>query len=326
MVENNVTRVNVTAAGGPGALRLETATLPVPRKDEVAIRMEAAGVAFVDVLLRQGRLPTKPPIVPGFDVVGRVTAVGPGVEGLTVGQRVAALTMTGAYASDVVSRAQWTVPVSDDLDAASVTALVLSYLTAWQMLHRVARIKAGQSILVLGAAGGVGSALTELATLDGVRVFGTASAQRHPVLEARGVTVVSDQGALAEQVDATFDPVGGPSLAPSRRATRKTGVVAAYGISFAADAGLSRLAGLIRAGLAIARAKVVPGPKLVVYTIESWGRRDPVALRADLTYLIDLLAKGAIHPEVATMPPAEAADAHRRLEGRKVVGKLVLVP
>jgi NADPH:quinone reductase-like Zn-dependent oxidoreductase len=321
-----MTRIVVRNAGGPDALLVERTVVPRPGTGEVVVEVEAAGVAFGDVQLRQGRFPGKLPVVPGYDVVGHVSAVGPGVTGMAVGQRVAALTVTGGYATHAVAKAALVVPVPADLDAAAVTALTLNYLTAWQMLHRVAGVGAGASVLVLGAAGGIGSALTELALGEGIRVFGTASASRHPVLEARGVTVVADQAAVPEPVDATFDAVGGPSLAASRAATRRGGVVVSYGMSFAVAANLSKTAGLARAVAALARAKVVPGPRVTAYTVTAKAAKDPAAFRADLAHLVDLLGRKAVDPVVTTVPLEQAASAHRRLEAREVVGKLVLVP
>lgn len=206
-----------------------------------------------------------------------------------------------------------------------MSALVLNYLTAWQMLHRVANIRPGQSVLVLGAAGGVGSALVDLAQLAGTTVYGTASLRRHDALRRRGVLVVADQAALPEQVDAVFDPVGGPSLARSRTATRRGGVVVSYGFSFTVDGGHSRAAGLVRTLAALARAKAVPGARVAVYTVGGAAKKDPAALRDDLGTLMALLAAGEITPQVETMPLADAAEAHRRLEDRQVLGKLILI-
>jgi NADPH:quinone reductase-like Zn-dependent oxidoreductase len=315
-------RVRLTEAGGPEVLQVETVPVPAPGTEQLVIAMEAAGVAFGDTTIRAGRNPGKLPTVPGYDVVGRISAIGPDVAGFAVGERVAALCMTGGYATHVVVESSAAVPVPDDLEAADVAALTLNYLTAWQMLHRAAKVGSGQSILVLGAAGGIGSALTELAALSDVRVFGTASAKRHEVLRSRGVTVVADQEAVTERLDAVFDSIGGPSLRRSRRATEKDGVVVAYGFSFTVDAGASRATGLVRTLLAIGRAKLTPGPKLVLFMVG----KDAAETRADLTRLIDLLAHGKLHPVVATLPLAEVATAHRRLEARQVVGKLVLVP
>ena len=322
---DSTTRVLVVAAGGPEVLKVERVPTPVPGNGQVLVRMEAAGVAFGDVQLRQGRLPGKLPAVPGYDVVGRVSALGPDVRNVVVGERVAALTMTGGYATDVLAPAERMVTVPEHLDAGQVAALLLNYLTAWRMLHRVAHVPSGGSILVLGAAGGVGSALTELAQLEGFHVFGTASTHRRPALEAAGVTVVADQNDLPKQVDVTFDSAGGPSLKASRRATTRSGLVVSYGMSFAIAADLSKIGGLSRHVWALTKTKITPGPKVVVAMVA--GRRTkPAELRSDLSHLIDLLASHRIHPVVTTMPLTAAADAHRKLEARQVLGKLVLVP
>jgi len=319
-------RVRLTTAGGPQVLQLETAPLPTPGPGQLLVRMQAAGVAFGDVTQRQGRNPGKLPPVLGYDVVGTVQAVGRDVPSWALGDQVAALTMTGGYASAVLANSAWAVPVPAELDAALVSALVLNYLTAWQMLHRVARVQAGQSVLVLGAAGGVGSALVELAQLAGATVYGTASARRHAALLERGVRVVADQGALPEPVDVLFDPVGGPSLRRSRAATRRGGVVVSYGFSFTVDGRYGRAAGLVRTLAALAAAKALPGARVVLYAVGGAARKDPAALREDLTTLIELLAAGNLAPQVETVPLADAAEAHRRLEDRQVLGKLVLVP
>lgn len=318
-------QVRLTRAGGPEVLQLQAAPVPVPGAGELLVRMQAAGVAFGDVLQRQGRTPGRLPAVLGYDVVGRVEAVGSGVRGWAPGDRVAALSMTGGYASHVLAKADWSVPVPAEADAAQVSALVLNYLTAWQMLHRAARVQPGQSVLVLGAAGGVGSALVELAQLAGARVHGTASERRHALLREQGVLVVEDQTALPEPVDAVFDAVGGPSLSRSRAATRRSGVVVSYGFSFTADGGHSRAVGLARTLWALARARVGRGARIVLYTVGGAAQQDPAALRQDLGHLLELLDAGRI-PRVETVPLADAAEAHRRLEARQVLGKLVLVP
>jgi NADPH:quinone reductase-like Zn-dependent oxidoreductase len=280
-------------------------------------------VAFADVLMRQGRYPSMParPFTPGYDVVGEITAVGAGVSDLSIGDRVAALTVTGGYAAEVLAPAERTVRVPAGVDAAQATALVLNYVTAWQLLHRVATVPRGGTILVLGAAGGVGSALTELALAKGIGVVGTASAARHAVLLERGVRVVDSAADVGDPVDAAFDPVGGPSLRASRAATRRGGVVGAYGVSFAVDRELGRAGSLLRHVGVLSATKLSPGAKVVSYAITS-GK--PAEFRADLAKLLALLAQHKISPLVTTMPLIEAAEAQRRLEAREVVGKLVL--
>lgn len=203
---------------------------------------------------------------------------------------------------------------------------MLNYVTAWQLLHRTAHVRPGQSVLVLGAAGGVGSALVELARAADITVYGTSSPGRRGSVEGAGARWVPGANELSEKVDAVFDAVGGPSLRASRQATRAGGGVVSYGFSFTVGAGHSKHGGLARTVAALIRTKLTPGPAVRLYRVEKAAHDDPAAYREDLTRLVDMLADGRIHPRVTVMPLVEAAEAHRRLEAREIVGKLVLDP
>lgn len=316
--------IELDAAGGPDRLSVRHVPIPQPGPGQVLVQVEAAGVAFNDVMTRQGRNPGPLPRVLGFDVVGKVMTVGGGVTDLPEGQRVAALIGTGGYASHVILDAGSAIPVRPDVDAAQVDALVLNYVTAWQMLHRTAQVRPGQSALIIGAAGGVGSALVELARTAGVNVFGTSSPARRESVVAAGAHWVQSAGDLPGKVDVVFDPVGGPSLRTSRQVTVAGGVVVSYGFSFAAAAGHSKHGGLARTAAALALARLAPGPRVRLYLVEKAAQRDPAAYREDLNRLVDMLADGEIRPLVTTLPLVQAAEGHRRLEAREVVGKLVL--
>ena len=138
--------------------------LPPPAPGEARVALEAAGVAYADIMMRQGAYPGHaPPVTPGYDFVGRVEAVGPGVTGIAVGQRVVGVTTTGSYATRRNVKVEWLVPAPENVDAALLVAVALNGVTAWQMLHRVANPAAGESMLVHGAAGGVGTLLLDLA-------------------------------------------------------------------------------------------------------------------------------------------------------------------
>jgi len=326
ITEMKMTQIVLDGPGAAERLTVVQGPVPEPGAGQVVVRAEAAGVAFIDVITRQGRSPGPVPRVLGFDVVGRVVAVGSAVTALREGERVAALLGTGGYSTHVVIDVDRAVPVSADVDAAELDALVLNYVTAWQMLHRTAQVKPGQSILVLGAAGGVGSALRELALLDGIAVYGTSSAGRRAVVETGGGHWIPAASGVPASVDAVFDPVGGPSLRTSRQVTRAGGVVVSYGFSFTVAAGHSKYAGLARTAAALVHARITPGPRVRLYTVEDSARKDPAAYREDLTRLVGLLAEGRIRPVVSRLPLTEAAEAHRRLEARQVIGKLVLVP
>ncbi len=176
-----MTQIELDKPGGPEQLTVRQEPIPVPGPAQVLVRVEAAGVAFNDITTRQGRSPGRLPRVLGFDLVGEIVAAGGQVSSVKVGQRVAALVGTGGYASHIVLDAADLVAVRSDVDPALLDALVLNYVTAWQMLHHVAQVQPGGSILVLGAAGGVGSALLEIARLDDITVYGTSSAPRRAV-------------------------------------------------------------------------------------------------------------------------------------------------
>jgi NADPH:quinone reductase-like Zn-dependent oxidoreductase len=324
--EPTMTQIVFDKPGGPEQLTVQQEPMPVPGPAQVLVRVEAAGVAFNDITTRQGRSPGRLPRVLGFDMVGEVVALGEQVTSVSVGQRVAALLGTGGYSAYVALDAGRVIGVRSDVDAAEVDALVLNYVTAWQLLHRVAKVAAGQSILVIGAAGGVGSALLELAKLDGITVYGTSSPARREIVEAAGGHWLADTADASTEVDAVFDPVGGPSLRDSRRATRAGGVAVSFGFSFTVAAGHSKYVGLARTAWALVRARLTPGPGVRLYRIEDSYRKHPDNYREDLNRLVELLADGLIKPVVTRLPLTEAAEAHRRLEAREVAGKLVLIP
>ncbi|MGI8416972.1 MAG: zinc-binding dehydrogenase [Nakamurella sp.] len=324
--EMTMTQIVLDKPGGPDQLMVRQEPMPIPGPAQVLVRVEAAGVAFNDITTRQGRSPGRLPSVLGFDMVGEVVAAGEQVSTVRVGQRVVALLGTGGYSAYVALDAGRVIGVRSDLDAAQVDALVLNYVTAWQLLHRAAEVTAGQSILVIGAAGGVGSALLELAQLEGITVYGTSSPGRRELVEAAGGRWLPDTVHAPAKVDAVFDPVGGPSLSQSRRAARAGGVVVSFGFSFTIAAGHSKYVGLARTVLSLVRARLTPGPGVRLYRVEDSYRKHPDSYREDLNRLVELLADGAISPVVATLPLTEAAEAHRRLEAREVVGKLVLMP
>lgn len=334
----NALSMVVGAHGAPDVVQRSTSPVAQPGPGQLLVAVEAAGVAYADVLMRRGVYPETPrlPFTPGYDVVGRVVALGPGVEGFAVGTRVAALTVTGGYSTRALASAALAVAVPEQLPAAEVTALTLNYVTAHQMLHRIARVPAGSTVLVLGAAGGVGTALLELAALAGIAVVGTASGRRTDAVTSRGATAIDrateDVAARVRElapsgVAAVFDPVGGDQLRRSRTMAASDGVVVSYGLSFAVDEGRGRVSALVRQGLALVRAKTTPGARTALYVIagrRGYATRHPEHFRADLAQLVRLLQAGRLSPAVSTMPLTAAAQAHARLESGGVTGKLVL--
>ncbi|MCL2449859.1 MAG: alcohol dehydrogenase catalytic domain-containing protein, partial [Polyangiaceae bacterium] len=176
--------VMLTRMGGPEALEQVALPLAAPGPGEVRVAIRATGAGGTDIAMRRRGYRFAPPLpfVPGYEVVGVVDAVGPGVQRFRVGDRVAALTVYGGYAETMVRPAADFVPVPADLDDADVVALILNYVTAFQAIHRVARVRPGDVALVTGANGGVGTAVLDLLRAAGVNALGAASPSRHDVV------------------------------------------------------------------------------------------------------------------------------------------------
>ena len=339
------TRIIVTHYGGPDALQVLEEDCPEPKNGEVRVRVQAAGVSLPDVMMREGFHPERPrlPFTPGWDLVGVVDRLGDGVSGLEPGQRIAALPIRGAYAEFVCLPQHELVPVPSGLDAAEAVSLILNYITAYQMVHRSARVRPGQRALIHGAAGGVGSALLQLGRLAGLEMYGTCS--------SKGASAVSDLGGIpidyrqldfvkeiyritGEGVDVVFDGIGGAHIWRSRKALRPGGKVVAYGLTASLREGRlasgrrHRFHGLAIFGLYIAGGWLLPGRKRVVpYSIQWLKRMKPALFRQDLMALFDLLQQQKIKPLIAQrFPLAQARDAQELLGKGGVIGKIVLVP
>ncbi len=177
-----------TEKGGPEVLEWQEFEPDPPQHGEVAVKEEAAGVLLADVLWQLGIAPVgpKPPFTLGYDVVGVIEEVGPGVSGLERGQRVAALIQYGGYTEYAILPAEKVVQVPEGVDPKSAAAATTSYLTAYMLIHCVGRLKAGDVLLAHGAGGGTGSAVVEVANLARVRVYGTISKVKFDLVEAKG--------------------------------------------------------------------------------------------------------------------------------------------
>lgn len=340
-------RIIVSRYGGPEELRLIEEECPEPKRGEVRIRVLAAGVSLPDILMREGIHPETPPLsfTPGWDFVGIVDRLGDGVSGLEPGQIVAALPIHGSYAEFVCLSQRELVPVPSGLDPAEAVSLVLNYVTAYQMLHRSAKIRSGQRVLIHGAAGGVGTALLQLGRLTGLEMYGTCS--------SRGASTVSDLSGIPidyqhqdfvkqiyllthEGVDVVFESIGGKHIWHSREALRSGGTVVAYGLTGSLREGRlpsgrsgarHRFREIGIFGVYIAAAWLLPGRRRVIpYSIQWFKRLKPTWFRQDLIALLDLLRQCKIKPLVAKrFPLAEARQAHELLGKGGVLGKIVLV-
>src|SRR5215207_6538913 len=226
-------RVVVDHFGGPDVLRVVEEDVPRPGPGEVRVRVLAAGVSFTDAQLRAGTYigGPKPPFTPGYELVGVLEELGPGCSRLREGDRIGALTVWGANAERVCVPEKYAVEVPEDLDPAEVVSLVFPYMTAYQMLHRTAQVKSGETVLVHGAAGRVGTAALELGAVAGLRMFGTCSARDKAAVERLGAVAIDyrNEDFLArvreltggKGVDVVLDGIGGKVALRSFRALRK---------------------------------------------------------------------------------------------------------
>ena len=326
--------------GPPQSLRVEEIPDPVAGPGEILIQVKAAGVNFADVLARQGLYPDAPgrPFIPGFESSGEILALGEGVNGLRVGQRVLAFHSSGGYAEKIAAPAGNVFAIPDSLGAQTAVVLPLNYGTAYVALYHTGPIEPGMRVFLQAAAGGVGLAAIDLARRAGLEVVGAASSHfKRERLQAEGVKhVVDSRRAHVDKVarylyskeggfDIVIDSVGGRSIAEGIRALRPGGRLVSIGV-----------ARMSRGGILGAIAFLLSTPRINPLGLLRTSRgfygvnlarltRDPARARGILEELLRLTAAGEIHPEPGrVMQLAEAGAAHELLEKRRNVGKIVL--
>lgn len=326
-------QVAVVRQGGPECLQLVQSELREPAAREVRVRVLATMVSQPDVTARYGQSPFLPkmPFVPGYAVIGQIDARGAAMQqnnAYRVGDQVAALTVYGGYAEYIYLRENDLIPVPACVDPGEAIPLVLNYLVAYQVLHRWARVKQGDTVLVIGASGGVGTALLDLGRLAGLKVYGVASKTKHSVVEAFGAIPIDYRSQDVFEVlrrmepgglDAVLDGMGGDHLRSGLAALRRGGAYIGYGnpMSFA---GMLRLfGGLIRHNLRWDR-------KRAVWYSTGTSRWDREPFLEDWAILFQLLAEGKIRPRIyQRFPILEAARANALLESGQVCGNVVLL-
>ena len=328
--------VEVTRFGGPEGLEVVDAALPTARRGEVRVRVLASGMEYTDVLIRRHLYPQtarrRPPFVMGYDVVGEIDQLGDGVSGFQLGDRVADMTVVGSNAAYRTLRADHLTRVPPGVDVAEAATLILSWMTAYQLLHRAARVQRGQRVLVHGAAGAVGQALLVLGRLAGVDVWGAARGEHAALIRELGATPVDYKRedftrVLPGGFDIVFDGIGEDGYRRSFAALKPGGLLLAIGFSASVQAEQPMRAIL----MSIARMylwRFLPGGKHArFYSINLMRARHPAWFQEDLERLFGLLASDAIRPRVAQrISFDEVAEAHRRLEAGGLEGKLVLFP
>ncbi len=328
--------VQVRRFGGPDGLEVADAPLPAVGRREVRVRVLASGLEYTDVLIRRHLYPQtmrrRPPFVLGYDVVGEIDQLGDGASGFQVGDRVADMTVLGSNAAYCRLRADRLTRVPPGLDAAEAATLILSWTTAYQLLHRAARVQRGQRVLVHGAAGAVGQALLSLGRRAGLELWGTVRREHAALIRELGATPIDYQRedfmrVLPGGFDVVFDGIAQDGYRRSFAALKRRGLLCAYGYS----AGVQAQRRMLTMLMWIARLYLwrwLPGGKRArFYSINVMRSRHPAWFQEDLERLFGLLAIGIIRPRVAErISFDEVVEAHRRLEAGGLEGKLVLCP
>lgn len=331
----------ISRAGAPEVLRVEEAPDPTPGPGQVRIRVEAAGINFADLMGRMGTYPDAPPIpyVPGYEVAGRIDAVGEGVDDGRVGEAVAGMTRFGGYTDVTVVDDIQAVKLPPGVSMTDAASVPVTGLTAWMLLEVFGRVREGDRVLVQNAGGGVGLMALDLIERRGAVAIGTASAGKHERLRERGYDQLIDyrsedfEAVLGpKSVDIILDPIGGESWAKGLRVLRPGGVLGCFGFSAMAQGTKKSLWNTVAAGWQVPWLKVNPvslmNDNRGVYGVNMghlWDETERVT--GWLAELFDLWEQGVLRPHVHQVWSFDqAAEAHASIHARENFGKVVLTP
>jgi NADPH:quinone reductase-like Zn-dependent oxidoreductase len=320
--------VTVTDRGGLDTVQILEKELRLPDPGEARIRILATPVCQDDLAIRVGNRPflRKPPYVPGYSFIGVVDAIGEDVQEVSVGDRVGALTQYNSHAEIIYWPARELVQVPESLDPAEAVTLILNYLVAYQILHRVAQVKAGDRVLLIGASGGVGTAFLQLGRLAGIKMYGLASRSKHSILtEYEAIPIDYRTQDVVEEIrqaepaglDFVFNGMGPEYFGRGLSLLHRGGILVAYGAPQSFGDFLSLVVKLITTNL-------LPNGK----SIKGYGthREGVDTFKEDWTALFELLKEGKIKPIVAQrFPLLEAVQAYALLQSGEVTGNLVLL-
>ena len=327
--------VQVRRFGAPDGLEVVDAPLPTAGRGEVRVRVLASSVEYTDITIRRHLYPwvlRRPPFVLGYDVVGEIDQLGDGVSNFQLGDRVVDMTVLGSNATFRTLRADHVTQVPAGVDAAEAATLILSWTTAYQLLHRAARVQRGQRVLVHGAAGGVGQALLVLGKMAGLEVWGTARGEHAALIREFGATPIDYKRedftrVLPDGFDIVFDGIGEDGYRRSFAALKRGGFLCAYGYTAGVQAQHRMVTMLMWVARLYLWRWLRGGKRARGYSINVMRARHPAWFREDLERLFGLLATRAIRPRIAErISFDEVAEAHRRLEAGGLEGKLVLCP
>jgi NADPH:quinone reductase-like Zn-dependent oxidoreductase len=317
-----------TERGGPEVLQVVENDLRDSGPGEARIRILATPVCQDDIAVRVGNRPFLPklPLVPGYSTLGEVDAVGEGVTQVAVGDRVAALTQFGGYAEYIYLPEDYLVHVPKNLDPAEAVVLILNYVVAYQTLHRVAGVKPGDKVLIVGASGGVGTAYLQLGQLAGLKMYGLASSSKHSTLTKYGAIPIDYHNqdfveVLREAepggIDYVFNGMAEEVFERGLKVLRRGGVFVHYG-------GPTSFSGFLLLVAKLLFYNILPNGK----KIKGYGthRGKLEVFKEDWEQLFKLLSEGKIKPIIAAkFPLLEAAKGNKLLESGIVTGNVVLL-
>ena len=330
--------VIVTKHGDPDKMEIQDVSMPIPGPNEICIKVSKAGINFADILSRMGLYPgaPKPPFTPGMEVSGTIHELGPDVEDFEVGDRVVGSGTNGGYAEYTVSNCKGVFKIPKDVSFEVAASFPAVYLTSYLMIIHPGDLQPGESILIHGAAGGVGLASIELAKIAGAKtIFGTCSPSKHEFIQERGVLPVDKDNFLAEimqwtddkGVDLVLDPIGGEHLMQSYRCLGSGGRVCSFGISDMAPGKKRSHWHRIKSWLSFPKfdpLKMMTSNRGVfgihLGRWKNWEHLDKA--RKDL---MGWISEGKISPHVDKVFPSEkVSDAHHYIQDRKNIGKVLL--
>ncbi len=323
-------RVLVTQRGAAELMQVIEEEMPEPSAGQVRLKVLAAPVSAPDITARLGQSPILPrlPFTPGYAVVGVVEACGSGVARAWSGAPAAALTVIGGYSEHILLPVGELIPLPEGLDPAQVAPLVMNYLVAYQCLHRWARVKPGETALVIGASGGIGSAFLQLGRLANLKLYGLASVNKHDLLRQYGATPIDyrqeDFVAVLRRlepqgIDCVFDGMAGEYIRRGFSLLRRGGRLVCYGNPLG-------LAQAFKAVSQVLRLNLLPNGRSASYYSTGVSRLDRRPFLQDWQTLFGLLQQGQIQPIIAArFPILQATQANALLESGQVVGNVVLL-
>ena len=333
-------RVVLTKAGSPSTLAVQEMEMPTPGAGEIRIKVAFAGINFADLLMRLGLYQPRPeyPFTPGYEMSGTVDAIGDGVEGFSVGQRVVAGVRNGGQSSHVLVSANKALVLPESISLEVAAAIPVTYLTAHHMLHHLGHITPDESVLIHGGAGGVGTAALQLCQWAGVtQVWATASGGKASTIEGFGGVAIDrhnedfvqviKQATDGKGVDHILDPIGGDNLARSLSVLKEGGRLYAYGMSAAAP---SAKRSLLRSFLAWRKTPKFDPLRLMtrnrgVFGVHMGTWSNEVVMVEQLNRILEGVKEGHLVPVIDSIFDVEdVAQAHHHIHDGKNIGKVLL--